>query len=263
MGAAVIGNLLRSEYRKTATVKLWWAMGLGPLAVGVLSGSLSLAVFGGSFSGSGSGSGLGSSAVGGAIGLVTALFFLLMFSAIFGAVNSAGEYRHKTISTTFLTTRSRGRSVLAKLTVTALVGVLYAVVIEIVTITLIAIVGKDLPSVDGQVVGFLAMAVIVTVLWTLMGAGLGTLLASSVASAVGIVVYYLLGELLLTALLNSAGAEELNRFLPQQATVAAIVGIGSDFSGLLPWWGGLLTLTGWAALLCMGGWAVTRVRDVG
>ena len=254
-------DLLRSELRKTFTVKLWWAMGLGPLAVGVLAGSFSLAVFG-SGAGGGAPGGAGLSSV---IGLFTALYFLLMFAAMFGALNSSGEHRHKTITTTFLTTSSRGRSLAAKLAVSALVGLAYAVVIEIVTIALIALVGDGpLPGVDGQVVGFLVVAMAVTVLWTLLGAGLGTVLASSAGSSIGIVVYYLLGEVLVSALLRSAGAEQVSKFLPQQATLGALVSIftGTD-SGLLPWWGGLATLAAWAAALCTGGWALNRVRDVG
>lgn len=257
----MITDLLRSELRKTFTVKLWWAMGLGPLAVGVLAGSFSLAVLGAGASGGEIG-GAGLSSV---IGLFTALSFLFMFAAIFGALNSSGEHRHKTITTTFLTTSSRGLSLAAKLVVSALVGLLYAVVIEIVTIALIALVSNGpLPDVDGQVVGFLVVAMAVTVLWTLLGAGLGTMLASSVGSSIGIVVYYLLGELLLTALLSSAGAEEVTRFLPQQATLGALISIFTETDGsLLPWWGGLLTLAAWAAALCTGGWALNRVRDVG
>ena len=257
----MITNLLRSELRKTFTVKLWWAMGLGPLAVGVLAGSLSLAVFGGSAGGTDL-SGGGASSV---IGLFTALYFLLMFAAIFGALNSSGEFRHKTITTTFLTTSSRGLSLAAKLLISALVGLLYAVVIEIVTIALIALVSEgELPPVNGTVVGFLAVALAVTVLWTLLGAGLGTVLASSIGSSIGIVVYYLLGEILLAALLRSAGADGATRFLPQRATLGALVNTSSvGEAAFLPWWGGLLTLAVWAAALCTGGWALNRVRDVG
>ena len=254
-------DLLRSELRKTFTVKLWWAMGLAPLAVGVLAGSLSLAVFGG---GAG-GTELNGGGVSSVIGLFTALYFLLMFAAIFGALNSSGEYRHKTITTTFLTTSSRGFSLAAKLVISALVGLLYAVVIEIVTIALIALVSNGpLPVVDGQVVGFLAVALAVTVLWTLLGAGLGTVLASSVGSSIGIVIYYLLGEILVGALLHSAGADTVARFLPQRATLGALVNTftAADDS-FLPWWGGLLTLAVWAGALCTGGWALNRVRDVG
>ncbi len=257
----MITNLLRSELRKTFTVKLWWAMGLGPLAVGVLAGSLSLAVFGGGASGTDVSGG----AVGSVVGLFTALYFLLMFAAIFGALNSSGEHRHKTITTTFLTTSSRGLSLAAKLVISALVGLLYAVVIEIVTIALIALVSNGpLPPVDGQVVGFLAAALAVTVLWTLLGAGLGTVLASSVGSSIGIVVYYLVGEFLLWKLLPSAGADGVVRFLPLRATLGALDPTSAATDGsYLPWWGGLLTLAVWAAALCTGGWALNRVRDVG
>jgi ABC-2 type transport system permease protein len=257
----VVTDLLRSELRKTFTVKLWWVMGLAPLAVGVLAGSFSLAVLG---SGAG-GEDLGGAGFSSVIGLFTALYFLLMFAAMFGALNSSGEHRHKTITTTFLTTSSRGRSLAAKLAVSALVGMLYAVGTEIVTIALIALVSDGpLPGVDGQVVGFLLVAVAVTVLWTLLGAGLGTVLASSVGSSVGIVVYYLLGELLVSALLSSAGADQVSKLLPQQATLGALAGVLTPTDGtFLPWWGGLLALAGWAAALCTGGWALNRVRDVG
>ena len=74
----------------------------------------------------------------------------------------------------------------------------------------------------------------------------------------------LLGELLVTALLHSAGADSVAKFLPQQATLGALVNVSTATeSAFLPWWGGLLTLAAWAAALCTGGWALNRVRDVG
>lgn len=251
-------NLLRSELRKTLTVKLWWTMGLAPLAIGLLAGSLSLALFGGL-----SGTGSLSAQAGGIVGLFTAIFALLLFSALFGAVNASGEYRHRTITTTFLTTNSRGRSLLAKLSITALVGLLYAVVIEAVTIGSVAVLAGDSARLNSAMFRFLAAGVAVTILWTLVGAGLGILLGNSVAAAVGIVVYYVLGELLLSSVLSSLGAPQLSQFLPQQSSLAAMVNVDGQLFGSLSWWGGLLTMAASAGLLCGGGWVRNRVRDVG
>lgn len=261
-GRPVLVDLLRSEARKVLSVKLWWAMGLPPLAVGLLAGGFSLAVVGNTGGDLNAGDAAG---VGGVVGLFTALYFLLLFGGIFGAVNAAGEHRHKTITTTFLTSASRGASLSAKLVVTAVVGLVYAVVIELVTLALIAVVGSgNLPDVSGTAVAFLGMAVVVTTAWTLLGAGLGTLLGSSVGATVGIALYYLFGELLLTALLGAANIGAVAKYLPAQASLGALVGVFGDNEGiLLPWWGGLGVLVLWVALLCGGGWARNRVRDVG
>jgi ABC-2 type transport system permease protein len=112
------GAPVRAEFRKVASTKLWWGL-LIPVAL--LSSMINL--FGGAFTAAFPESErlpllLGSLAY--ALGLTS------VFAAVHGVVAAAGEHRHRTITTTYLTTCGRAPVLLAKMLVSAGVGACYA-----------------------------------------------------------------------------------------------------------------------------------------
>ena len=109
---------IRAEFRKVVSTKLWWGL-LVP--VGLLSVVINL--FGGVFTAAFPETErlpllLGSLAY--ALGLTS------VFAAVHGVVAAAGEHRHRTITTTYLTSRGRTPVLLAKMLVSAGVGACYA-----------------------------------------------------------------------------------------------------------------------------------------
>ncbi len=78
-----------------------------------------------------------------AIGLFVALGSVFLFAALFGALNAGAEYRHNTFAGTFITTRGRDRVVAAKLLATAAVGLLYCLVVEVVSVPLLLAFAPD------------------------------------------------------------------------------------------------------------------------
>jgi len=253
-------NLLRSEFRKVTTLKYWWALGLAPLLVGLFSGAISLPLI----------SGLSDEAddevqaAVGAIGLLVALALVFVFSALFGAVNAGTEYRHSTITTTFLTTRGRDSVVAAKLLVSALFGILYCLAIELVSVPVLLIAGSDDVRLDGQMTAVLAVGLVASMLWALIGAGLALLTASSIASTVTIVVWYVMGEGIVRAILAGFHLGSAGQWLPGSLTVSAFIGI-VDESALTSEPGtavSLLCMALWAAAAGGLGWWVTRTRDI-
>ena len=117
-------TLLTAEIRKVTTLKFWWALAIPPVLVGVCASAISSAVatttdeiYGGE--------------VDGIIvaGLVAALVSAMIFAAVFSAVNVGTEFRHDTITTSFLTAAGRDRVIAAKVGVTALFALGYGLVV--------------------------------------------------------------------------------------------------------------------------------------
>ncbi|MDH6282955.1 ABC transporter permease [Prescottella agglutinans] len=254
-------NLLLSEFRKVTTLKFWWALGLAPLLVGLFSGAISLPLIS-SIAGEVGDDGV--KAAVGAIGLLVALALVFVFSALFGAVNAGTEYRHSTITTTFLTARGRDSVVAAKLLVSALFGTLYCLAIELVSVPVLFLVGSDDVRLDGQMAAVLVVGLVASMLWALIGAGLALLTASSIASTVTLVVWYVMGEAIVRAVLAGLHLDSVGQWLPGSVTVSAFIGIVDD-SALASGPGtalSLLCLAMWAAVACGLGWWVTRTRDI-
>ncbi|WP_433611378.1 ABC transporter permease [Prescottella agglutinans] len=254
-------NLLLSELRKVTTLKFWWALGLAPLLVGLFSGAITLPLI----------SGIadevdddGVKTAVGAIGLLVALALVFVFSALFGAVNAGTEFRHNTITTTLLTTRGRDRVVAAKLAVSALFGILYCLAIELVSIPVLFLAGSGDVRFDGTMTAVLAVGLIASMLWALIGAGLALLTASTIASTVTIVVWYVMGEGIVRAVLAGLDLDAVGQWLPGSVTVSAFIGIVDDsaLTSEPDTAVSLLCLALWAAVACGLGWWATRTRDI-
>ncbi|MGL4304970.1 MAG: ABC transporter permease, partial [Mycobacteriaceae bacterium] len=182
-------RLLHSEIRKVLTLKLWWALGITPLIVGLFASVITVPAFSAAEIGSATEQALGA----GMIGITVSFAFIFLFSGLFGAINSATEFRHKTITTTVLVSSGRDLVVSTKLIITAGVGLLYALLLESVTVVFIFIVAavngdNGEFALTSDIIFILLAGALATVLWSLMGAGLGLLLGSTVGSAISIVV---------------------------------------------------------------------------
>lgn len=271
----MIAALLRSEFRKTASTRLWWG-----LAIPVIALALLVNVFGGAFAlalGD-----LGDGAVPVLLGsLAYTLGLVAVFSAVHGAVATAGEFRHRTITTTYLTAPGRGVVLVTKMISSATVGAVYALAAVLFGVIGGLLGGARFPEV-GALLAVLGVGVAVCALWSALGAALGTILSNQVTVLVLLLVYVLLGELLISALLGTSESEpvaQLNAFLPVNAGEVALYRIPADVIGgpetgsmltgfaagvdlALPWWGALLVLTGWTAAAATAAWWAGARRDI-
>jgi ABC-2 type transport system permease protein len=268
---------LRAEARRVASTRLWWVLLVPVVALAAL-----VNLFGGA---------LGGGPIGDAGGdlplLLASVAFTLtltsVFAAVFGAVAAAGEFRHRTISTTYLTAGGRGRVLIAKLAAGAAVGGLYAVVAVLVGVVagLLGNGGYRVPEV-GVLSAVGAIGVAVAALWGAIGAAVGMLLANQVGALVALLVYLQVGELVLSAVFNNAGSPVLARltpYLPVNAGDVAVYDLPAhalagptygdrvveELAGVTappPWWGALAVLAGWAALAAVVAWTVGDRRDV-
>jgi ABC-2 type transport system permease protein len=275
VGNAVTVAAIRAELRKVVSTRLWWG-----LLIPVVALSSVINLFGGVFTAAFPEAGalpllLGSLAY--ALGLTT------VFAAVQGVVAAAGEHRHRTITTTYLTTRGRTQVLLAKMVVSAGVGAGYAAIAVLVGVLagFVADPGASFPG-AGPVFATAAIGLVVAALWGALGAALGTAVINQVGALVAVLLYLMVGELLLGALLGSADSATVRAmasYLPGNAgevaiytipaheiagpvTAPQVVEILAAVSAPPSWAVALLVLAAWTGAVGAVGAVVGGRRDI-
>ncbi len=175
-----------------------------------------------------------------------------------GILAMAGEFRHQTITQTFLVTPDRGRVVAAKLAAGALVGLVFGVASTVVVLAVglpwLAAEGVPIQltgAVGQKAAGVLAAAA----LSGLLGVAVAALVRNQVAAVVGALLWFLLVEGILPAVLR---APTLPMWLPGGAT-AALTDPGGQH---LSMWAGGLLVAGYGLVLAAIGSRLTLRRDI-
>jgi ABC-2 type transport system permease protein len=182
---------------------------------------------------------------------------------LLGILGMTGEFRHQTVTQTFLVTPDRGRVVAAKLVAYPLAGIALALATLAFTAAVAAgwLAAKGItPSLlDARIVWALAHvllgAVLAAGLCGLVGVGVAALVRNQVAALVGVLVWVLVVEGLLMSLLN---APSLAKWLPSAAAAA----LTNQPGGHLSRWGGALLLAGYALALALAGTRLVVRRDI-
>jgi hypothetical protein len=191
--------------------------------------------------------------IGGPVTLLSGAALLL------GILGMAGEFRHQTVTQTFLVTPKRGRVVAAKLVAYPLAGIALALSILAFTAALatawLAAKGITPSLLDARLGRVLLGAVLAAGLCGLVGVGVAALVRNQVAALVGVVVWVLLVEGLLMSLLH---APSLARWLPSAAAAALTNPGGGQLSRLA----GTLLLAGYALALALAGTRLVVRRDI-
>ncbi|MGH2720013.1 MAG: ABC transporter permease [Actinomycetota bacterium] len=182
------------------------------------------------------------------------------FVLILGILSITGEFRHGTVTSTFLVTPRRGRVVVAKMVAGALVGLLFSVVACALTVAValpwLGARGIDV-RVGPDVVPVLLGVVATTTIYGMVGVGLGALVRNQVAAVVTALVWTSVLEGVAVMLLAEVG-----RWLPGGA-VQALFGTGTPSGGtLLPGWGGALLLVAYGLAFALAGSRFVLRRDV-
>jgi ABC-type transport system involved in multi-copper enzyme maturation permease subunit len=192
--------------------------------------------------------------------LVAAPVTLLSGAALLlGILGMAGEFRHQTVTQTFLVTPDRGRVVAAKLVAYPLAGITLALSVLAFTAALATawLAAKGIPPsfLDARLGRVLLGAVLAAGLCGLVGVGVAALVRNQVAALVGVAVWVLLVEGLLMSLLN---APSLGKWLPSAAAAALTNPGGAQLSRLA----GTLLLAGYALALAVAGTRLVVRRDI-
>ncbi len=207
----------------------------------------------------------------------SAIQFGYLLALVIGVLCIGQEYRHKTVSGTFLATPRRSRVIGAKV----LALVLIAAVSGVVHVLGSVIGGglilgfADLPVFPegGQLIKTLALMCLVLALWTLIGLGIGVLIPNQVTALIlAIAVAWIVEPLAGFGLTFVDWGETVLRFLPSQVTASMLdVFTGTDpvlrsaLGGAnepLTWWVAALVLLAYAGVMAFIGLLLTRSRDI-
>jgi ABC-2 type transport system permease protein len=268
-----MGGAIKAEFRKFFTTRMWWGMSIGIFLAGALIAVAFALLFPGSRRGGGGGGGgpanpgLDNTAMVATI-YTAGLGIAYLLTLTVGVMSIGSEYRHMTITSTFLDTPKRVRVMVAKVTSLLGIGVFYGLVFLLGSVgagaTTIAVKGfSPLPE-AGTISRTLALSLLVLGLWSLIGLGVGILIPNQVAAiliSVGSawIVLPLAGVLLGLV----SWGRSIVPYLPNEATTAMVGQInGNNNVNQLSWWAGALVLVAYAAVLAGVGSLLTVRRDV-
>jgi ABC-type transport system involved in multi-copper enzyme maturation permease subunit len=197
------------------------------------------------------------------VGLVESAGFGAVLAMILGITMVTTEFRHGTITPTFLAAPSRERVLASKALAGALVflffGVLALVVIAAVALPWLTITGDEIHLLDGEVGTRAAETLLSAVLWGLLGIAIGSVVHSQVAAIVGTLIWIFVVENLIIGLLGLLDGEGVTAYLPFRALDAAD---GTGGGNLISYWPGVAVSLGWIALIGAAGVVRTRRRDI-
>ena len=243
-------RLVRAEFTKLATTRLIYGLAAGMAAFAVLTVAANILDRQGAPPRSADSLPV----------LVAAPVTLLSGAALLlGILGMAGEFRHQTVTQTFLVTPDRGRVVAAKLVAYPLAGIALALTTLALTAAVstawLAAKGITPSLLDARLGRVLLGAVLAAGLCGMVGVGVAALVRNQVAALVGVAVWVLLVEGLLMSLLN---APSLGKWLPSAAAAALTNPGGGQLSRLA----GALLLAAYALALALIGTRLVVRRDI-
>jgi ABC-type transport system involved in multi-copper enzyme maturation permease subunit len=148
----------------------------------------------------------------------------VLVAILLGITLVTREWRHGTITPTFLATPRRERVTVAKLAAAGVVGFLVAV-LALVVVLVVAIpwlTAIDEPfDLTGEVRERMGLVVTATVLWGLLGAAIGSLVHSQVGATLGTILWFLLIEPLARVGLDLLDTGDAAGYLPGSVLSAA------------------------------------------
>ena len=183
---------------------------------------------------------------------------ITMLALLLGVVGMAGEYRHKTITTTLLAAPRRREVVVAKIAAHALTGAAMAVVTIAASLAVAVpwLVGAGVPQTEGGEAAGVAVGLVTsTVLHAALGVAAGALLRNQTAAVGAVIAWVLKGEDLLGALPGLSGVGD---WLP--ATLAE--GLVRAGAGTPSPWIATAVLVAYAGALAALGARLSVSRDV-
>ncbi len=264
----------RSEITKQFSTSMWWILAI----ILVAYVGFTAAVLGFVFAASAAGSLPGANAPQlPAEGLPAILYSSAtavgyVFPLLIGTLMVTSEFRHKTLTPTFLATPKRGVVLSAKVLVGVGLGVLFGIIgiaaSVIPSAAILAVNGLSTELASSDTWALLGRMIVAFVLWVIIGIGVGALVRNQVGAIVGVLVFtQFLEPVGRAAAAFVDGLSDLTRFLPGAASDtlvgASLFSAATATSGeSQQWWVGGLVLLGYGVLLVLLGHLTSWRRDV-
>jgi ABC-2 type transport system permease protein len=179
-------------------------------------------------------------------------------ASLIGVMSITSEYRHGTIRPTFVFTPRRGRVITAKALSCILLGAIFGVIAEAfafaVGLAILAIRGVDVVVPTHELVLVAIGSIACAALMAALGVGLGAVARNQVLAVIGVVVWFMVVENIVTGVWPQVG-----KFFPLSAG-DALTGINSDSILTAPQGG--LVLLGYVIAFFVAGLLVTQRTDV-
>ena len=294
-----MGNLIKAEFRKTLSLNTWWVL-LIPLVLvafwltfawGSLTNDFADFLGGKDAREVSESIGLDPNKIPvGLLALAHGVNIAQLVPALFGVFALAGEYRSKTITTTFLTAPNRVSALTAKMLTYVVWGALYGLIsFGVSALAVMASVDSGRWPSAGQWLAALGGSVLAGALVTLFGIGFGAVLRSVPLAVVLLMVWFLILEnVLVIAFWGWGDVRILGGILPN-GTANGIVGgiaagafgitslnlpggvdhwsalglqLAAGAPGVISWWASALIFFAWTMLFFGLGWAGNQKRDI-
>ena len=244
---------IRSEWLKVTSTRMWWVLiaagvflvGLNVVSIVLISGQLDVPALDSPLAMRQLWSTLGSASV---------------IALMLGIVSITGEFRHLTITDSFLTEPRRSRFLLAKGAVQAVLGILLAVVsagVGLVLALALLPLQEHAPIDFWQVSQVIAGAALCYALYALLGLAIGSLITNQVVAILVTLLWVVLVESLVVGLLPQIG-----KWLPGGAAASILQSTTIDGDNLLPVWAGVVVLFAYAAVIGAIALRTTLRRDI-
>ena len=193
--------------------------------------------------------------------IVSTSLFTALIALMIGILSVTAEWRHGTVTRTFLVTPRRERVLIAKelwvALLAAALAVLAIVLVLAIAVPWLAVEGSSL-KLDGGVAGLVGRIVIASVLWGTLGVGVGAVVQSQTFALVGAVIWIIVVEALIIALLRLVDLEGVGEYLPGRALSSFD---GTEDGGLTMWAAGAVSLA-WVLALGLLGYVRMSRQDV-
>ena len=175
---------------------------------------------------------------------------------VLGILAAAGEFQHRTITTTLLVTPHRGRVLAAKVVLFAAVGAAYALALVAILGSLLVgwhLAAGETPELRSGLIGMVAGVVAICAMVGVAGVAIGALARNMTAAVVGAVAWTTIGEGILQIMLGQSRA----KWLPGPASEAII----RPTDGMLSAWAGGAVFATYVAVLAVAAGVMWMRRD--